>query len=115
MKLAIALGLVVATAAAPTVRAADPGLLESRLAEVVAKFPGTMGVAVKNLDTGASISVHGDVRFPTASLIKVAVMVEVFHQIAEGKLRPDTPVTLAAADKAGDETVPLNVCTPAPC
>jgi beta-lactamase class A len=36
-------------------------------------------------------------------------MVAVYHQIAEGKLRRDTAVTLHDADKAGDETVPLNM------
>ena len=73
-----------------------------------------MGVAVKNLDTGETFAVAGDKRFPTASLIKVAVMVEVYHQMAEGKFRPETKVTLPPEDKAGDETVPLNVMsTPA--
>jgi beta-lactamase class A len=79
------------------------------MARRIGHFQGTMGIAVKNLDTGESFAVNGDARFPTASLIKVAVMVEVYHQIAEGKLRPDTSVTLTEADKAGDETVPLNV------
>jgi beta-lactamase class A len=36
-------------------------------------------------------------------------MVEVYQQIAEGRLRRDTKVTLHDADKAGDETVPLNM------
>jgi beta-lactamase class A len=36
-------------------------------------------------------------------------MVEVYHQISEGKLRRDTKVTLRDSDKAGDETVPLNM------
>ena len=68
-----------------------------------------MGIAATNLSTGETIAVNADVRFPTASLIKVAVMVEVYHQIAEGNLRRDTAVTLHDADKAGDETVPLNM------
>jgi D-alanyl-D-alanine carboxypeptidase (penicillin-binding protein 5/6)/beta-lactamase class A len=68
-----------------------------------------MGISATNLATGETIAVNADVRFPTASLIKVAVMVEVYHQIAEGKLRRDTKVTLHDSDKAGDETVPLNV------
>ena len=68
-----------------------------------------MGIAATNLSTGETIAVNGDVRFPTASLIKVAVMVEVYHQIAEGKLRRDIEVTLHDSDKAGDETVPLNM------
>jgi beta-lactamase class A len=83
--------------------------LQTELGNVVRAFPGTLGIAAKNLDTGETVAVNGDVRFPTASLIKVAVMVEVYHQIAEGKLRRDQPVTLHDADKAGDETVPLNM------
>jgi beta-lactamase class A len=83
--------------------------LRAGLEKTVRDFPGTMGIAVKNLDTGESFAVNGDVKFPTASLIKVAVMVEVYHQIAEGKLRRDVEVTLHDSDKAGDETVPLNM------
>ena len=88
---------------------ARPSDLESRIREEVAHFHGTMGVAARNLDTGERISVNGDMRFPTASLIKVAVMVEVFHGFADGSLRRDQTVTLSDADRAGDETVPLNV------
>jgi beta-lactamase class A len=83
--------------------------LERRVREVVSRFHGTMGVVVRNLDTGERIAVNQDVRFPTASLIKVAVMVEVFHCIADGSLRREQTVTLSDADRAGDETVPLNV------
>jgi beta-lactamase class A len=36
-------------------------------------------------------------------------MVEVYHQIAEGKIRRDTKVTLHDSEKVGDETVPLNM------
>jgi len=39
----------------------------------------------------------------------VAVMVEAFHAIADGRLRRDQTVTLLDSDKAGDETVPANV------
>ena len=83
--------------------------LERRVREEVSHFQGTMGVVARNLDTGERIAVNENVRFPTASLIKVAVMVEVFHQISEGSLRRDQAVTLSDADRAGDETVPLNV------
>ncbi len=83
--------------------------LEQRVRVEVSRFHGTMGVVARNLDTGERIAVNEDVRFPTASLIKVAVMVEVFHRIAEGSLRREQTVTLSDADRAGDETVPLNV------
>src|SRR5512135_2575067 len=82
--------------------------IQKRLEGVIRAFPGTMGVAVRNLDTGEAFAINGDVRFPTASLIKVAVMVEVYHQTAEGKIPRDKVVTLAESDKAGDEPVVLN-------
>jgi beta-lactamase class A len=72
-------------------------------------FHGEMGLYAKNLGTGETIAVNADQRFPTASLIKVAVMAEIYRQIEAGKLRLDTAVTLRDADKAGDETVPLNM------
>jgi beta-lactamase class A len=80
-----------------------------RITENVRAFHGTMGVYAKNLDTGEEIAVGADARFPTASLIKVAVMAEVFRQIEAGRLRKDQVVVLKDADKAGDETVPLNM------
>jgi beta-lactamase class A len=101
--------LAAALLATPAFAADRASVLQSRIAEAVHAFRGDMGVAVVNLDTGEAVAVNGDQRFPTASLIKVAVMVEVYHQIAEGKLRRDQTVTLTDADKAGDETVPLNV------
>jgi beta-lactamase class A len=67
----------------------------------VAAFKGTMGVAAKNLRTGEEVLVNADLRFPTASTIKTAVMIEAYHQAAAGKLALDTPVTLRDADKVG--------------
>jgi beta-lactamase class A len=92
--------------------AAGPPPVQKRLERLVRAFPGTLGIAVRNLDTGESFAVNGDARFPTASLIKVAVMVETYHQIAEGKFRAETAVTLAESDKAGDEPVVLNQLHP---
>ena len=91
--------------------AAAPGTpgVEQRVAEKVRAFPGTMGVYAKDVDTGKEIAINADTRFPTASLIKVAVMAEVFRQIGASKLRQDQIVVLKDADKAGDETVPLNM------
>lgn len=80
-----------------------------RLDGWIERFQGEIGIAAKNLDTEETLAVHGDTRFPTASLIKVAVMAEVFGQIADGKLRPNSVIALRDEDKAGDETVPLNL------
>ncbi len=92
--------------------AAGPAPIQKRLERMVRGFPGEMGIAVRNLDTGEVFAVNGDVRFPTASLIKVAVMVEAYHQMAEGKFQRDKLITLAESDKAGDEPVVLNQLHP---
>lgn len=86
---------------------ADPArsALEARLSERLRGFRGVMGVAAKHLDTGEAIAVNADLRFPTASTIKLAVMVEVFHQIAEGRLRKDQLLTLTDAVKVGGSGV----------
>ena len=92
--------------------AASPSALENDVSTRVRAFHGEMGVYAKNLGTGETIAFDADQRFPTASLIKVAVMAEVFHQIAEGRLKHDTSITLKASDKAGGETVPVNMLHP---
>jgi len=83
--------------------------LERSIRDEVSRFPGTMGVFARNLVTGERVAVNESLRFPTASLIKVAVMVEVFHRFAEGTLRREQTVALSDSDRAGEETVPLNV------
>ena len=67
----------------------------------VAGFRGRMGVAAIDLRSGETIAIDADQRFPTASTIKTAVMIEAWHQAAEGRLRMDAVVTLKASDKVG--------------
>ena len=54
-----------------------------------------MGVAAIDLRTGETIAIDADTRFPTASTIKTAVMIEAWHQAADGKLPMDTKIALA--------------------
>jgi len=97
-------------AAAPAPESA--ATLTKQIEEKMKAFHGEIGLFAKDLDTGAMVSVNADQRFPTASLIKVAVMAEVFRQIEAGKLQHGTTVTLKESDKAGDETIPLNMLHP---
>jgi beta-lactamase class A len=75
--------------------------MEQQVAAVVTSFRGQMGVAAINLRTGETIAVGADARFPTASTIKTAVMIEVWQQATDGRLSMDTPVTLRDTDKVG--------------
>ncbi|HEY3203266.1 MAG TPA: serine hydrolase [Thermoanaerobaculia bacterium] len=101
--------LLLLTATSVAAVGPDHASLEKRVEKKIRAFHGEMGISVKNLDTGETLAVDADERFPTASLIKVAVMVEVYHRIAEGTLSRARTVVLKESDKAGDETVPLNV------
>ncbi len=92
---------IVFLAAAPLSAAS----LQSRVEEAVGTLRGTMGVAAKSLATGETVFVNADTQFPTASVIKVAVMVEVFHQIAEGRLKHQDTITLDEAAKVGGSGV----------
>jgi beta-lactamase class A len=94
---------------------AAPSAIERRLADRIAPFEGQLGLYTKDLDTGEVIAVGADDRYPTASLIKVAVMAEVYRQIATGRLsaaprsRSPTPTT------PGTRTDRSSCCMPAPC
>ncbi len=72
-------------------------------------FHGVLGVAAKNLTTGETVFVNADTRFPAASSIKTATLVEAFRQIGEGKLQRDQIVTLRQNDKVGGSGVLTNL------
>jgi beta-lactamase class A len=64
-----------------------PAWLDRRVRDEVAKFEGNVYLYAKNLDTGAEYSFGGDERVRTASTIKVAIMIEAFARVAEGKAK----------------------------
>jgi beta-lactamase class A len=81
-----------------SVRAGEADLA-SRLEPLAKAHKGKVALAVKHLLTGESYYLDADEPMPTASLIKVAVMLEVYQQAEEGKLKLTDPVTLHDADK----------------
>jgi beta-lactamase class A len=73
--------------------------LQDRLAPLIQGHKGDVAVAVKHLDSGETFFHNADTPMPTASLIKLPVMVEVHYQVQEGKLRLTDTVTLKKEDK----------------
>ena len=74
-------------------------VLQKRLAEVAASFPGKVGVFVRNVETGAEAGVNADEQFPLASTYKVAIMVQVFREAEAGRLSLSQRVTLGPGDR----------------
>jgi beta-lactamase class A len=58
-----------------------------------------VGYALHNLDTGERFARRGDETFPTASLIKVAILVTVYDLVEKGLMSPDDPLTMARIDR----------------
>src|SRR5262245_6354735 len=81
----------------PAPAAADT--LEARLAPLARAHKGKVAVAVKHLGNGQCWTLNGDDPMPTASLIKFPVMIEVYQQAAEGKVKLGDKVTLRESDK----------------
>ena len=73
--------------------------LEGRIAPLAKAHRGKVAVAVKNLKTGEEFYLNADEPMPTASLIKLPIMVETFWQSNEGKVKLDKTITLQKDDK----------------
>jgi beta-lactamase class A len=74
-----------------------PAWLDRRVRAELAGFKGTIYLYAKNLDTGAAYDLGGDEPVRTASTIKVAVMVEAFARVAEGKAKWSDELVLGKA------------------
>lgn len=62
-------------------------------------FKGVLGVSVKNLDTGETANLNGDMLFPTASVFKVPVIIEFYRQVEDYMISLDDQVLLREGDK----------------
>lgn len=60
--------------------------LQRQLEELVSGFKGTIGVYVKDLRTGRTVAINADTIFPTASIVKVPILVGVMDKINRGEL-----------------------------
>ena len=59
--------------------------LDNRVGEIVEKFDGVMGVAIVDLTDGRAILKNADHIFPTASSIKIAILLELYNQDQEAR------------------------------
>jgi len=85
----------------------QPNPLDSQIRAEVANFKGKVYLFARNLDTGETYSYSGDERVRTASTIKVAVMIEAWARVAEGKAKwTDELVLTKAARYSGSGILP---------
>jgi beta-lactamase class A len=72
--------------------------LDERILSLIKPHRGKVVVAVKHLDFGEEVYLNADEPMPTASLIKFMVMLEVYQQVLEGKLKLSDMVVLRKED-----------------
>jgi beta-lactamase class A len=94
-----------APARVPPPVAGDTAELRRTLEELMRGYPGVAGVSVINLQNGEHVSIRGDETFPTASLIKVAVLVTLLDEVNKGTIRLDERISLLARDRVGGSGV----------
>jgi beta-lactamase class A len=60
--------------------------LQHKVAELLAGFRGEVGVFIKHLPTGKTVSLNADSVFPTASMIKIPILIAAMDKIQRGEL-----------------------------
>lgn len=75
--------------------------LQKELTTLLQSFHGTAGVYVRNLKTNKIAAINADTIFPTASIVKIPIMVGIFYQIEKGTFKYNQPMIYRDSLKYG--------------
>jgi beta-lactamase class A len=79
--------------------------IDHRVQTAIHGFPGKVSLYARNLETGAGFELEADAPVPTASTIKLPIMVELFAEAEEGKLDWNQKLELTNQDKVSGSGV----------
>jgi beta-lactamase class A len=80
-------------------QARPAAVINHRIQAAIQDFPGSVSLYATNLDTGVSYGLRADAPVPTASTIKLPIMVELFAEAQEGRLDWNQKLVLNDQDK----------------
>jgi beta-lactamase class A len=60
--------------------------LHKKINEIIEGFNGEIGIYIKNLKTNKTVMINADTVFPTASIVKVPILIGVMDKINKGEL-----------------------------
>jgi beta-lactamase class A len=66
--------------------------LKKKIEELIRGFNGDIGIYVKSLKTGKVVAINADSVFPTASMVKVPILLGVIDKINKGELSYHQPI-----------------------
>lgn len=78
---------------------ADTAALRRTLDSLADAHAGVVGYSIRNVETGEHLERRGDETFPTASLIKVSLLVTLFDMVEKGDIALDDPIRVLKVDK----------------
>jgi beta-lactamase class A len=78
--------LVPSLGSAQSAPAHDDSTLAAQLRPLAESFRGKVGIYVRHLGSGAAVAIDADSLFPTASMIKVPILIGVFDRLERGEL-----------------------------
>lgn len=61
--------------------------LQQQIENLVKDFHGEIGVYVHDLSKNKTVALHADTVFPTASIVKIAILLGIMHKIETGELQ----------------------------
>jgi beta-lactamase class A len=67
--------------------------LQATLNDALKGYNGQIGIYVKNLRTGKTVAINADTIFPTASIVKVPILLGIMDKIQKGELQYDSLLT----------------------
>jgi len=79
--------------------------LKDILGRKVRRFKGTVGLIIEDLQTKERISFNEDTLIPSASLVKVPIMLSCFYAAQEGKISLKDQIRLKRSDKVAGSKV----------
>lgn len=86
--------------------------LASDLTSMIEAHPGEVGVCIRHLETGEQFAWRADAVQPTASLIKLPLMVTAYRMADRGELDLSKQITLTEADKVPGSGILTDHFTP---
>jgi beta-lactamase class A len=78
--------------------AGDLSALRAQIEAAIGRARGSVGVAIKHMQSGTELLVNADEKYPMASAYKLPILVELFYQRAAARLSMDERIEVMPSD-----------------
>jgi beta-lactamase class A len=85
MKKVFLFAIITVISVCSTAQKTDKGL-QRKVEEAIKGFDGDIGVYIKNLENGKTVTINADSIFPTASMVKIPILIGVMDKMNRGEL-----------------------------